>query len=263
MASPFPRMDPYLENPELWAEVHHRLIVALAELFGEIADNLAPALRPKYRVAIEKRVYSTMGEDSLLIGIPDVAVLGNSAAQQTQPTATLPVRHKMPVQIALPMPEEVQEGYLEIREVQTGRVITAIEVLSPKNKRSGEGRVAYEKKRQQVLASASHLIEIDLLHGGRAMPPLDELADKPYSILVSRAERRPQADLYLFGLREEIPIFPVPLTATDVEPQLDLQVLLSEIYERAGFDLAIDYSKPAVPALSPEDAAWSESVFQQ
>jgi hypothetical protein len=50
MPSPFPGLDPYLENPELWPEVHHRLITA-------IADAIGPSIRPKYRVAIEKRIY--------------------------------------------------------------------------------------------------------------------------------------------------------------------------------------------------------------
>ncbi|MEQ8961940.1 MAG: DUF4058 family protein, partial [Coleofasciculus sp. C2-GNP5-27] len=31
MPSPFPGMNPYLENPELWPEVHHWLITAIAE----------------------------------------------------------------------------------------------------------------------------------------------------------------------------------------------------------------------------------------
>jgi hypothetical protein len=43
-------MDPYLENPDLWPEVHHLLISLLAE-------TLNPQLLPIYRVAIEKRVY--------------------------------------------------------------------------------------------------------------------------------------------------------------------------------------------------------------
>lgn len=50
MRSPFPGMNPSLEDPKLWPEVHHRLITALA-----IA--IAPSLRPKYRVTIEKRTY--------------------------------------------------------------------------------------------------------------------------------------------------------------------------------------------------------------
>ncbi|PSR17032.1 hypothetical protein C8255_14750 [filamentous cyanobacterium CCP3] len=41
MPSPFPGMDPYLEQINLWSEFHSRLIVA-------IADALAPELLPKY-----------------------------------------------------------------------------------------------------------------------------------------------------------------------------------------------------------------------
>jgi Protein of unknown function (DUF4058) len=33
--------------------------------------------------------------------------------------------------LTLPIAQEVNEGYLEIREVATGRVVTSIEVLSP------------------------------------------------------------------------------------------------------------------------------------
>ena len=41
MPSPFPGMDPYLEDPSAWSNVHHCLITA-------IADSLAPQLLPKY-----------------------------------------------------------------------------------------------------------------------------------------------------------------------------------------------------------------------
>ena len=45
MPSPFPGMNPYLENPELWPEFHSRLMVALA-------DEILPHIRPKYIVAV-------------------------------------------------------------------------------------------------------------------------------------------------------------------------------------------------------------------
>ncbi|MBD2777889.1 DUF4058 family protein [Iningainema sp. BLCCT55] len=64
MPYPFPGMNPYLENPKFWFEVHHLLI-------GIIAESLNSQLLPKYRVGVEKRVYQMSGEDALLIGIPD------------------------------------------------------------------------------------------------------------------------------------------------------------------------------------------------
>lgn len=50
MPALFLGMNPYLENPEVWPEVHSRSIIA-------IADAIAPQVRPKYRVAVEKWVY--------------------------------------------------------------------------------------------------------------------------------------------------------------------------------------------------------------
>lgn len=78
MPSPFPGMNPYLEHPELWAEVHHWIITLIAE-------SLVPKVRPKYRVAVEKRIYQTIDRKSLLIGIPDVSVARSLSS--TTPTA--------------------------------------------------------------------------------------------------------------------------------------------------------------------------------
>ncbi|NES83474.1 MAG: DUF4058 family protein, partial [Moorea sp. SIO2B7] len=198
MPSPFPGMDPYLEYPELWSEVHHRLITA-------IADALAPPIRPKYRVAIEKRTYLRDIEDSILVGIPDLAVTSQrlSPTQKTATTATLPAQSES-VTITLPVPEEIRESYLKIKEVATGYVVTVIEILSPTNKRAGEGRKAYEKKRREVLASLTNLVEIDLLRGGKPMRILSETPQTDYRILVARENRRPRAQLYGFSLRQGI-----------------------------------------------------------
>lgn len=229
MPSPFPGMNPYLENPELWSEVHHRLITA-------IADAIAPPIRPKYRVAIEKRTYLSEGEESALVGIPDVSVISQrSTISQTLSTTTIPASSES-IMVKIPMPEEVREGYLEIREVATGHVVTVIEVLSPTNKRPGKGRSAYEDKRREVLISPTHLIEIDLLRGGKPMRIESETQPTDYRILVCRRNRRPLAQLYAFSVRQEIPKFLLPLHNEDTEPLVDLQSLLVGVYERAGFD---------------------------
>ncbi len=242
MHSPFPGMNPYLENPELWPEVHSRLIVA-------IADALAPHLLPKYRVAIEKRVYQMTDEDSVLVGIPDVVVGRNLNTEKQQTNIAVASPRAKPVTVTVPIPEEVREGYLEVREVGTGEVVTVIEVLSPKNKRSGEGRNAYESKRQHVLGSSSHLVEIDLLRRGQPMPILSNNIQASYGILVSRSNYRPTVELYPFELQEPIPTFLLPLRRGDTEPSVDLQALLHGVYDRAGFDLAIDYTREPVPSL--------------
>lgn len=102
MKPTFPGMNPYLENPELWSEVHSWLIVLLAR-------KLNPLLTPKYRAAVEKRVYS----DSLLVGIPDITVF-RSKVEESRLTATTTTLSQ-PLKVNVPMTEEVRENYLEIR----------------------------------------------------------------------------------------------------------------------------------------------------
>ena len=257
MPSPFPGMNPYLENPELWSECHHWMITAIAEF-------LVPHLRPKYRVAVEKRVYQMTDDNSILVGIPDV-VVGRFLTTTEKELSNIAVASPpaKPVIVNLPMLEEVREGYLEVREVATGEVVTAIEILSPKNKRTGEGRKAYESKRQQVLSSLTHLVEIDLLRNGEPMPILGNQIKSDYRILVSRSESRPKAELYPFGLSEKIPAFLLPLRRGDTEPIVDLEALIHGVYDRAGFDLAIDYTSEPVPPLAEADILWANTLLQQ
>src|SRR5687768_5063842 len=58
MPSPFPGMDPCLEDPGLWRDVHHGLI-------SEIQADLNRQLRPKYHVRVEDRVYVSDEDDEV------------------------------------------------------------------------------------------------------------------------------------------------------------------------------------------------------
>lgn len=259
MPSPFPGMDPYLEDRELWPEVHHRLITAIAIAIG-------PHIRPKYRVAIEKRTYLTDADDSVTVEIPDVAILSKSSkpdfTQSTASTATLPALSEA-LKVRVPMPETAREGYLEIREVASKSVVTVIEILSPTNKRAGKGRQAYQDKRQETFASPTNLVEIDLLRGGEAMPLLGEVPQADYRILVYRRRHRPNALLYAFSVRDRIPKFLLPLRSPDVEPEVDLQSLLAQVYEQAGFDSAVDYAREPVPRLKERDRDWADALLRE
>ena len=197
-----------------------------------------------YRVAVEKRVYLSQGDDAIWVDIPDVTVTSNDQPIR-QPVCSA-VAVAAPITVEIPLAEEVPERYLEIREGATGRVITTIELLSPKNKRAGVGRDAYLNKRQQILSSATHLVEIDLLRAGVPLPTIG-LVKADYRILISRSSERPQAHLYAFSLRQPIPTFAVPLSSEADEPVIDLQPLLHKIYDRARFELAVDYNQMPKP----------------
>lgn len=268
MSSPFPGMNPYLEHPAFWSSFHTRLMVA-------IADTLAPLLRPEYYIEVETRTYNDQEDrededDELLVGIPDATVLAANSSKtssertrkQLQVEVGGALTQKRPQLVTLPMPNTVKERYLEVREIGTDTVITVIEVLSPKNKKKGAGRVAYERKRRRVLGSLSNLIEIDLLRGYPPMTMMGQVQPTDYRIVVSRSEQRPEADLYSFNLPEPIPNFPLPLKPEDEEPLVDLQMIVVGVCDRAGYNDRIDYRQPVPPPkLSEADQQWVDELL--
>ena len=238
-------MNPYLESPYRWPEIHTWLIV-------ELARTLNPQLKPKYRAAVETRIYT----DSVLVGIADAAVF--EKPNISPKGASIAIATK-PERVTVPMMSEITERYLEIRERETQRVLTVIEVLSPANKRAGQGRKKYLEKRQNILDSRTHLVEIDLLRKGEPMPLCEE-QKAAYQILVSRARERPIADRYAFDLQAPIPKFSIPLDSEDIEPVISLKELLNRISQDSGIDESIDYSVQPQPELSEEDFLWAQSL---
>ncbi len=112
MSSPFPGMNPYLEHPELFPGVHNSLI-------SEIAKILTPQLRPKYRVAVEVRMYETTDDSSLIVGIPDVTIKSRQTSKDLAITNLTVATQTQPVKVKVPVPVTVKERYLEVREVGT------------------------------------------------------------------------------------------------------------------------------------------------
>lgn len=254
MPTPFPGMDPYLEQPGIWAGVHTRLLVAMA-------DALMPRLRPNYLVDIEQRTYLALLKPDEFAGIPDIFVFQPAETARTS-AAPAYANGGAPLLAEIPMPEEVVERFLEIRSVQTAEVVTVIELLSPANKSNPTGRQEYNDKRQKVLSSKTNLIEIDLLRGGES-PPIYWRTQQQcdYRIVVSRAWQRPHVEVYCLGVRQPIPAFPVPLRRGETEPALELNQLLHELYDRAGYDLTVDYKRPPTPPLPEADVQWADALL--
>jgi hypothetical protein len=244
-------MDPYLEHPALWPDVHNRLIAALS-------DELSPRVAPRYYVALERRAYLLEPDDIAFIGRPDIAVV--TAGVPALPAGAAPAGTAV-LEVDVPMADEVSETFLQVHEVRTGTLVTILELLSPVNKLSVEGRRAYEAKRGQVFRTRTNLVEIDLLRAGEPMPVVGRAVHSDYRILVSRGAARPRATLYAFNLDQPIPSFPLPLLPGDEEPEVDTGAILHALYERARFDLRLDYTQPPVPPLAEEAAAWANDLL--
>ncbi len=261
MPTSFPGMDPYLEAPHLWPDVHNALITALRQ-------DLAPRLRPRYFAAIEERSYTLRIDDSKLLGQADIAVVESGMLLHepaliygVTPLAE-PWLPALPLTVLLPTFEERRESYLEIRTADDHRLVTVLELLSPSNKGPGKGRAKYLKKRDAVLDSDANLVEIDLLRAGEAMPLASKTPASEYRLLVSRERQRPRADLFVFGVRDPIPAFPLPLLPGDDEPVIDLNSIVHALYDLAGYDLRLDYRFDPDPPLTEDASAWADQLLR-
>jgi hypothetical protein len=255
MTSPFPGVDPYLEDQGYWREFHSKFL-------NGIQDTLAERVPDAYEVRIEERLSLNYEPDPRppCETWPDVAVLRKSGAPgsgvPTPGTTTLE-----PVALALPryQLEEVIEHRIEIRRRSDRDLVTVIELLSPSNKEAPGDRL-YSKKRLELIHKQVHLVELDLLMGGKRLPMEDELPKGHYYAFVSRAERRFLSDTYAWSIRDPLPTIPIPLLAPDPDVPLDLAGIFNTVYQRARYERSIDYAAPLGLSLKPEDRTWAQAI---
>lgn len=249
MSSPFPGMDPYLEDPAFWSGFHSRFIVA-------VSAALTHVLPKGYYADVEQHVWLQGDEidEREPFAIPDSYIAGSGGTAAPTMTASRP-----DTEVTLPKPARRRgHKYVTITDRASNRVITVIELLSPSNKEPGDDRESYLRKRAEYLLSGTNLVEIDLLRDGDRLPfgrPKPPLAD--YYALISRADRFPKASVWAFTVRDPLPVLPIPLRPPDGEVLLNLRACLDRSYEDAGYQSRIDYQRsPAFP-LRQADAEWA------
>jgi hypothetical protein len=256
MSSPFPGMDPYLEQPTMWPDVHNSLIVAVRDAIqAQLSANYVAVITPY--VTLEN-IEITPARQAF---VPDIGVLQDD--QPASPPTAVAIAEP-PLTLPAPMTIPTRYARIEIRSVTHDTLITSIELLSPANKRPGaDGADAYEIKRQEIFQSGVHLLEIDLLRGGMRPRLARPLPAASYFVFLSRAYRRPLVDVWPIHLRDAIPVVPVPLTYPDPDVPLDLNRILHQVYRNARYERRIDYrTDPPPPALSPDDAAWLDEQLK-
>lgn len=240
MPSPFPGMNPYLES-DVWHGFHLRLVPACG-------DAVVPQVRPEFIVTLEENVYIHELPASVRVplGRPDVSILKGGSQQAPTGGSAVAV-------------DIERESYIEIRDRYTQKLVTAIEVLSPANKRPGPDRESYIAKRDRLLHSDANFVEIDLLRGWERMPA-ESIPPCDYCVLVSRVEERPHAGVWPIFLRDRLPVIPVPLTPSHPDAVLDLQDLLHQVYDRGAYADYL-YSRSPYPPLSPSDVEWAKQLL--
>ena len=260
MAGPFPGMDPYLENPVLWAGVHQGLITGLRNALNRLLPS-------GYIADMGERVYVMQPDRNIY---PDVVIF-----EQPTPHPILPAGVSSSTAIADPPivlvvePVEIREVFIEILPVgEEKRVVTVIEVLSYINKaRGSEGHDLYLTKQKELLHSDVNLIEIDLLRRGEhtVASPREYLLRKThwdYLVCLHRSGQSGRYETWPRTIRDPLPRFKVPLDNGLPDIMLDLQEVFNHNYVDGAYGRRIDYRHDPPMPLEGEDTEWMDSLLR-
>ncbi len=251
MPSPFPGMDPYIEQPAIWADFHDSLIIA-------IRAQLQPQLRPRYVAITQERLYVVESERPIY---PDVAILRTGTAPLSS-GGTVVLEPDAPAVFDL-WREEVRQPVIHIIEPAAGnRVVSAIEVLGPDNKRPGPGRENYEQKREELWEAGVNLIEIDLLREGELSVRVSEdrlMSVRPWSYIVAVTRSYPtRHELYPNLLQRGLPRVAIPLGTQEKDVILDLRIAFTRCWDEGPYPALLRYEGPPPGRMSPEEIRWCE-----
>ena len=274
MPSPFPGMDPYLEAPDIWPDLHDALA---AEIRGALNLSLPSPYYARLEMRPEVGIVDECSAPRRIV--PDAAVA--HGPRPVTPTGGLAVPESPRIEISPSLEvtvraEPLRHAFVEIRDPARGhRLVTLIEFVSPSNKRLGVDRRAYLLKQREVLDSDANLIELDLLRDGDRLlanlllvDTVAQLEPAPdYLVLVNRASLRigdtTAYQIFPVLLAEPLPCLPVPLRQGQAEVPLDLQFVFRRAYDSGPYQRGlVDYSAPPRPSLRGEAAAWAANQLR-
>jgi len=248
MSSPFPGMDPYLEDPAFWPDFH-------ATFVNYWREEVAARLPDHYEARLDEQVNLIQipaGKPKRVR--PDVSVTRDAGADSSHgPSSTVGTLE--PTTVPLLVEEETRQTYIEILRRPDRTLVAVLELLSPANK-APSGRGQYLEKRNVVLRQEVHLVELDLLFGGERMPLDAPYPPGDYFALVARFDRRWDCDVYAWSVRDPLPTIPIPLLPEDGEVAVDLAAVFATTYERGRYARSLDYGAAAPISAEAETAAW-------
>lgn len=242
-------MDPFLESPAYWRDFHQSFITYWR-------DWLLDHLPDHYEVRIDERLSVVDEEAERKDVLPDLSVSQtHPLPNQRIPESTIALLDMAPVTLKLKYLEAEPEAYLKVLHRPDASLIAVLELLSPTNKAS-DGRRDYLIKRDELLKESVHLVELDLLLGGRRLPVKGRLPAGNYYALVARGDHRPNCEVYGWRLRDPFPRIRLPLKAPDPDVIFELPSLFAFAYQRGRYYRNLPYTAAPPVQLSKDNAQW-------
>jgi hypothetical protein len=121
----------------------------------------------------------------------------------------------------------------------------------------------YREKRRRLHEAGVHLLEIDLLRRGQRPFAHPRIPSTPYLVSLTRTGSK-FADIWAINLQDPLPVVSIPLRVPDSDVALDLALAFTTIYERAAYDLSLNYDEPPPPPpLTAKEQLWLKQLLEE
>ncbi len=257
MPSPFPGMDPWLEDPEVFGDVHDVLITCLREALNH-------CLPPGYAAGTGTRVWT----DDVQRREPDVSLVRRDRPGVVPAGGLVTLPGLTAVGFSTDI-DPWDQPFLEVRTGKGKRLVTCIEIVSRSNKSAGsKGRELYCSKQEECRAGGVNLVEIDLLRGGPHVTSVPKgLLERragafDYHVSVVRAGARPEWFGAAVKLADRLPAIGIPLDADVPAVTVDLQAAFDRCYDGGRYPDLVDYAGPPDPPLTPDQQTWADAILR-
>jgi Protein of unknown function (DUF4058) len=223
MASPFPGMDPYLEDDKRWPAFQPLVVHSLYQM-------LLPGLMDRYRARVGEREYTS--EEALFTSI----------VRQEHKEAFIEVRQRSDgrlitlIEAISPANKITSEGrqlYLERREEVKKMSANVVEI--------------------DLVLQGQTLID----YAKDATPTWD------YAVVVTRWTHPDRYEIYSATLPKRLPRFRVPLASDDRDTVLDLQAAVGRAFDQGDFLKGIDYTRDPATRLTDENRHWLDQRLKE
>ncbi len=225
MPSPFPGMDPYLENPKLWPAFQHQLLACLYQI-------LLPGLVDRYRARVGARTY--VSEMPLFTSIIREEYTEEFIEIRTRSDNKLVTL----LEVVSPANKTTPAGrqtYLDKRReaVNQRAAIVEIDLLM-----QGKPTLTYSR---------------------------DGLPEFDHAVSVTRSTAVDRYEIYTATIQKRLPKFKLPLAPDDRDALLDLQAAFARAYDLGGFATTIEYKNPPPADVPLTDAqkTWINELLKQ
>jgi len=223
MPSPFPGMDPYLEEEKLWPAFQHQLVSCLYQI-------LLPGLIDRYRARVGQRHYAT--EQALF----------TSVVREEHVEEFIEIRQR-------------SDGRLV--------TLVDLVSPTNKTTSCGRQAYLKKRNESKAAGTSLVEIDLVLQGQPMLDYSRDGLPDWDYAVTVTRSTQPERYEIYTATLQKRLPRFRLPLAADDRDTVLDMHAAFTRCYDQGNFAAKIDYRRDPPTKLAEENRKWVSELLKQ